>query len=74
MKLPELKSVADILNEGKPLSNEVYTLSKYPLLSLIFISTSFVTSLSLPPPSISLLPPLSLHLLPSFFISRSREK
>ena len=25
MKLPELKSVADILNEGRPLSNEVHT-------------------------------------------------
>ena len=25
MKLPELKSVVDILNEGRPLSNEVHT-------------------------------------------------
>ena len=58
MKLPELKSVADILNEGRPLSNEVHTVPSVGGIQPDLFPR-FTTS-RLPPS-----PPLPFFLLPS---------
>lgn len=57
MKLPELKSVADILNEGRPLSNEVHTVPSvggiHPDLFPCFPTSHLPSPFSHPPPSSS---------------------
>ena len=57
MKLPELKSVADILNEGRPLSNEVHTVpSVGGIQPDLFPRFSTYLLLLYLPPSLFLLP------------------